>query len=921
MRQPTFVTLLSTLALCLAPAAFATVNHGSFSGTGVDFVDVSETTLTAGDPEPIWGAPSLGVNGDQLLFFPSSFLSSCTGATVSDTTASTLTTTVVAQSGQHIETIRLQEAGDNSLVAFPPFGTPATNVSASLTGTVTITETTGGPIAPVAIPFVGSFTPTANFALPTHFGQTTWTGDIDVDVLSVVPLATRAEVSITNSLASNCAAGNSSALIQKKSVSGPVVALLVNPLECDVEIDKTCCVTQPVLPDLGQCEGDMVSMTLEFTGDECSKSNNDQGRSFKCWGRREIGEPADITALDWQGNLQITPDTDVDHGELVTFTSSTGTLGWKTKFKVQDDWWRKQYLKIGTSCERAFQCGDQFGAFKVVGFESTLGGVVNCNVEPGPAVCAVSGDPVGTPCDAKIVDMVLEYVGQPCQDPLGNPQSGEAVCSGDATGATNVGIQYVGQHPFRQQISPSSMINDGDRIRVTSTWKSGLFPNQKYLITDGSGVRQSVEFHVSCSQPFALGDEFGSFKVVEFTTKAGTRVALGSGNDGPQDACEVPLAPPGPHCTGDLSELTLVYIGDFLGEGCTVSNPQGGYGSCTGDADPGDPVAVVPIHPTVVADPVDQIEFGDLVTLSHGEDGDLPLTTSFDVTGAGGTQTIAIKTSCSKPLSLGDRFGSFVVFGMDRESDGPISLGGNVQYQYAVTNPNDDPLENVAVEDDQLGTIVSGVTLQPFETQTFVQNATLFGTTTNVATATGDIGGDVCDPGVDQLTINVTAPPPGAFSCSEPINGLTMTWNGSQTVLVKAWSGVPLFSPQVGTYEDVAPGDTIEAMDLGAGGMHSVWEIFTANGVTKLGESHFDLWCNDKDMNGIEDCGKAAGNRKWDDPLLINDWLVEGMTDSDESLSCTPGVLGAPPDCGFGPELLVVLPGLMWLHRRRMRKD
>jgi len=56
-------------------------------------------------------------------------------------------------------------------------------------------------------------------------------------------------------------------------------------------------------------------------------------------------------------------------------------------------------------------------------------------------------------------------------------------------------------------------------------------------IKANGGVVQTVEFHVSCSQPLALGDEFGSFKLVEFTTKAGTSVALGSGDPGPYDAC------------------------------------------------------------------------------------------------------------------------------------------------------------------------------------------------------------------------------------------------------------------------------------------------------------------------------------------------------------------------------------------------
>jgi len=580
------VPLLSTGLL--AGSALATVNHGTFVGVDVDFVDVSETTTSAGDAEPLWDAPTLNPLADGLQFFPPNFTSSC-AAGGSDVTSSDLTTRVEAKGLATIDTVALTENGDAVMTSFPPFGTPDTNATAALTGTITVLEDTGGPITvPVVIPFSGSFAPSDTFELPTNFGTSLWSGSVLVDVAAVVPNAKVAEVTLTNTLTSDCGAGNTSSKIQKKVVQGPVASITINPIECDVDLEKTCCVTQPALPELGQCEGDMVSMTLEYTGDRCHASNNDQGRAFRCHGRRRVGEPADITILRHSSEVSASPDTDVEIGDEVTFSSTTGTLYPKTKIKVRGSWWRRQYLKIDTSCERAFQCGDQFGAFEVTGFESTLGGEVLCDAPPPPPVCAVDGDPEDTPCDAKVIDLVLEYNGQDCQDPLENPQSGEASCSGDATGAVNVGIKNAGKLRYRQQIAPSSNINDGDRIRITSTHRSGFHPNQKLLVVDANGVVQVVEFHTSCSQDLALGDEFGSFKVVEFTTKSGNTFALGdgSGGDGTSDACEVPLAPPGPHCTDHLEDITLVYIGDFLGEGCTVSNPQGGYAYCSGVDEP-----------------------------------------------------------------------------------------------------------------------------------------------------------------------------------------------------------------------------------------------------------------------------------------------------------------------------------------------
>jgi hypothetical protein len=200
---------------------------------------------------------------------------------------------------------------------------------------------------------------------------------------------------------------------------------------------------------------------------------------------------------------------------------------------------------------------------------------------------------------------------------------------------------------------------------------------------------------------------------------------------------------------------------------------------------------------------------------------------------------------------------------------------------------------------------------------TFTKTATLFGTTTNVATVNGDIGGDFCEPGTDQLTVGVRAPMQGAFSCSPPIRELTVTWNGSQTVDVKVWKGSPNTSTLLTTFDNVAPGASITATGLDDS-MIPTFEIFNAAGTVLLGKSQFKMDCSDSSMNSLEDCGKEVGNLKENYSHLINDWLLEGMYDSNEALVCTPGLVPAAPACGFGPELIVVMPGLLWWYRRRL---
>lgn len=56
----------------------------------------------------------------------------------------------------------------------------------------------------------------------------------------------------------------------------------------------------------------------------------------------------------------------------------------------------------------------------------------------------------------------------------------------------------------------------------------------------------------------------------------------------------------------------------------------------------------------------------------------------------------------------------------------------------------------------------------------------------------------------------------------------------------------------------------------------------------ELGESTFHPPCSDNDMNDALDCGKREGNGKGWGPGFLNDWLLESIVDSNETLNCTP---------------------------------
>ena len=113
-------------------------------------------------------------------------------------------------------------------------------------------------------------------------------------------------------------------------------------------------------------------------------------------------------------------------------------------------------------------------------------------------------------------------------------------------------------------------------------------------------------------------------------------------------------------CDPDKELISLVFR--YVGGDCSgTTNTQNGAFSCTGD--PGTaPVSITEPAKATVPSPTSGIGVGDLITFT-GPKGKLKSEIMFKVVGSG-TQSLAIHTSCSKPLAVGDQFGSLVLVGM-----------------------------------------------------------------------------------------------------------------------------------------------------------------------------------------------------------------------------------------------------------------
>jgi serine-aspartate repeat-containing protein C/D/E len=259
-----------------------------------------------------------------------------------------------------------------------------------------------------------------------------------------------------------------------------------------------------------------------------------------------------------------------------------------------------------------------------------------------------------------------------------------------------------------------------------------------------------------------------------------------------------------------------------------------------------------------------------------------------------------------------------------------------VEYQYKVTSPltNSEDVQASVVDDpngdgdlsDEVA-IATNITLAPGESRIFFDTRTLYGTTTNIATAKSAAMSSVtCTPAMDSVNVTVTAPPAGPFDCKDakPIDGLTMEWAGlGEDVCVRAWDGA-VGGTQLGAdQDDVALGDLVTVSGMGGSPNDQYWQIFAAGdcGGEEIGQSTFHISCSDSSMNGAEDCGKIQGDGKDNTAGMINTWLLEAMVGDDGALECSGNETIIPDLCGFGPELLLALPGLLWLHRRRLRRE
>jgi hypothetical protein len=217
--------MLLSLCFLLQASRGAPINYGSFTGTTVNYIDVTEDTTTS-DPVPLFGAPIF--SADSLDFNPVGFDAQAMGAGGSDVTGARLTFSIEAHQGKFLRNISFSEAGDTTLAGA---GSDNTATSVTATGTITVTHANFAPITPVSQPIALTFTPSGGgYGLGSDGGggpifSQQWSGSLLLNIHQIVPNATKVSIDLTNTLTASSQAGTM-ATINKKDFGG--ISITVN---------------------------------------------------------------------------------------------------------------------------------------------------------------------------------------------------------------------------------------------------------------------------------------------------------------------------------------------------------------------------------------------------------------------------------------------------------------------------------------------------------------------------------------------------------------------------------------------------------------------------------------------------------------------------------------------------------------------
>jgi hypothetical protein len=344
----------------------------------------------------------------------------------------------------------------------------------------------------------------------------------------------------------------------------PALISEINPVEV--------CDDPPAGGSQDCCEetGKIVSITIRYTGDNCSAtSHNQESSKVSCSGNLNGTQQVKITlstSSNGGGDKYFSGTVSLD-GTFEAKASSAGESKFKanTYFFITD--LQNRVLQSGffhTSCSQPIGSGDQFGALRIVGITGEDGTCGNTGSEQPELeylwLSSVNGCPtdsatqkingatgatydppfinqttwytrwVRTVCipstsgesccdDGKPKKLLMTYTGLGCAGSSNSQPSDKFDCNGGANNTARVRIilseKSNGDNPYFNGLVNlgQAFIASADREFKANTYFS--------IRTTSGQVLESGYFHTSCSQPLNAGDSFGSLRLEGLETKEG----------------------------------------------------------------------------------------------------------------------------------------------------------------------------------------------------------------------------------------------------------------------------------------------------------------------------------------------------------------------------------------------------------------
>jgi hypothetical protein len=363
--------------------------------------------------------------------------------------------------------------------------------------------------------------------------------------------------------------------------------------------------------------GKPVALTFEYVGTNAGPGlpYDDQGGKVSVTGNPNGASPVTVADAAGKDPLTVTPSAVVALDGTFTVSGK-----WKADTSLKLSWsGGSSTIKFHTSCSKPIRLGDQYGSIRLVGYNGTSGSAVL----PPPAPPGF-GEDADTPTGPEAVvgdTVVWTYV---VTNPGDVPLSNVAVKDDNGTPG-NPADDFLAM----PVLGPDNVHNVGD-----ANLNGLLDPGEEWLFRASGEAK--------------LG-QYGNIGAVTGRAPNGDEVS----DDDPSHYFGI--FPAGNICAtlGKPVALTFRYTGDQF----PTSHSQGTKVVVTGTTGNASPVTIASSGKTVTPS---SVALNGTFTMNGGKWG---ADTTVSVSFPGGSQTIKFHTSCSKPIELGDQYGSLQLIG------------------------------------------------------------------------------------------------------------------------------------------------------------------------------------------------------------------------------------------------------------------